>query len=300
MYDNDSKGISYTAGFFMLLAFAIAGLTLAALTGAAVWTKMTGLGTAELINGVGNPAYSNIYKVVQVINETIGYFMPAVLTALMLNRKPMRLLGFTGPINAKQWGLVVLIVGVSLLVGSALSYFNHIIPIPADWKLKFDEKEAGYMRQVKGILGLKNFGDYLIALVVMAFVPAVCEETLFRGGLQNFLARSTNRPWIAIIFVSLLFSAAHDSFYGFLFRFFLGAVLGFIYQYSGRLWLAIFAHFINNALTVTVYYLYIQQGKTPEDAMTSTTGSWWTILALPIVISLFAVFRKVSPKTRAI
>ena len=28
MYDNDSKGISYTAGFFMLIAFTIAGFVI--------------------------------------------------------------------------------------------------------------------------------------------------------------------------------------------------------------------------------------------------------------------------------
>jgi uncharacterized protein len=300
MYDNDSKGISYTAGFFMLIAFAIAGLTMASLLGGSVWTAMTGLGADQLAAGMSNPAYSNVFKSIQVINEVLGYFVPAVFVAFMLNRRPMQLLGFSTAIKARQIGLVVLIVAAALMVGNALSNFNHWIPIPADWKLKFDQKEADYALQAKAILGLKNFGDYLVAIFVMAFIPAVCEETLFRGGLQNLLARSTNRPWLAVILVSLLFSAAHDSFYGFLFRFFLGAVLGLIYQYSGRLWLAILAHFLNNALTVTVYYIYTRQGKSVDEAMNSTNTSWWTIFILPVLIIFFTLFRRISPKTRAI
>ena len=298
MYDNDSKGISYTAGFFMLIAFAIAGLTLASLLSTSVWTSMTGRDLKELLTGLSNPAYSNVFKIIQVLNEVLGYLLPAIIVAYMLHRKPLSLLGFSGRISAGQVGLVVLIVGAALVVGNALSYFNHWIPLPADWKLNFDKKEAYYMQQAKAILDLKNGGDYFIALIVMAFLPALCEETLFRGGLQNFLARSTRRPWLAILLVSLLFSAAHNSFYGFLFRFFLGAVLGLIYQYSGRLWLAVLAHFINNALTVTVYYIYTRQGKPVDEAMNVASSSWWTIFLLPVLISLFMVFKRLSPKTR--
>ncbi len=298
MYDNDSKGISYTAGFFMLIAFAIAGLTMAALLGGSVWTAMTGKSADQLVAGMTNPEYSNVFKIIQVINEFLGYFLPTIIVAFLLSRRPRQLLGFSGKINIRQVGLVVLLVGAALLVGNALSNFNHWIPLPQEYRLKFDQKEADYALQAKAILGLKGFGDYLIALFVMAFLPALCEETLFRGGLQNFLSRSTRLPWLSVILVSLLFSAAHDSFYGFLFRFFLGAVLGLIYQYSGRLWLAILAHFINNALTVTVYYIYTRQGKPVDEAMNATNSSWWTIFVLPILVLLFISFKKASVNPR--
>lgn len=128
----------------------------------------------------------------------------------------------------------------------------------------------------------------------MGFVPAFCEETLFRGGLQNFLTRSTRNPWLSVIIVSLIFSAAHFSFYGFLFRFLLGAVLGFIYYYSGNLWLSILAHFINNAFVVTVYYIYIRQGKPAAAAMAESNSSYWGLLALPVLILLFMTFKRLS------
>ena len=58
MYDNNSKGISYTAGFFMLIAFAMAGLVLAAAISIPIWEAMTGLKLTELKNNMNNPAYS--------------------------------------------------------------------------------------------------------------------------------------------------------------------------------------------------------------------------------------------------
>ncbi len=132
----------------------------------------------------------------------------------------------------------------------------------------------------------------------MAFLPALCEETLFRGGLQNFLTRGTNMPWLSIIVVSILFSLAHFSFYGFLSRFFLGIVLGALFHYSGKLWLSILAHFINNALAITVLYISTQQGKPLQEAMKQDETSFWGILAIPAVVGLFALFKKVSMRRR--
>src|SRR5437762_10427942 len=129
-----------------------------------------------------------------------------------------------------------------------------MIPITESLKLKFTKMEADYNKQVEAIIGLNNAGEYILALIIMAFLPALCEETLFRGGLQNFLTRSTRNPWLSILIVSILFSAVHFSFYGFLPRVFLGIVLGLIYYYTGSLWLSILAHFANNAIAVSQFY----------------------------------------------
>ena len=134
----------------------------------------------------------------------------------------------------------------------------------------------------------------------MAFVPALCEETLFRGGLQNFLTRGTGKPWLSIIVVSALFSLVHFSCYGFLSRFFLGIVLGALFHYSGKLWLSILAHFINNALAITVLYISIQQGKSLQEAMKQDAGSFWGILGVPVVIGLFYLFKNISARRRIV
>jgi membrane protease YdiL (CAAX protease family) len=147
---------------------------------------------------------------------------------------------------------------------------------------------------VEAIIGLNNVGEYIIALIVMAFLPALCEETLFRGGLQNFLTRSTKMPWLSIIIVSILFSLAHFSFYGFLSRLFLGAILGLLYHYSGRIWLNILAHFFNNAFAITALYVYKLQGKSLEEAISEKTSTFWGILALPIIIILLIAFKKIT------
>ena len=301
MYDSNSKGISYTAGFFMLIAFAVAGVFIAALISIPVWTGMTGQGLKEMVKGMKDPANSDAVKVIQCITAVVGFLLPAIFTAFMLNRKPFNLLGFSKKINWKQIGVVCAIMITALFVSAFLSYVNERLPISESLKLRFDKMESEYNLQVETIIGLNSFGEYILALIILAFLPALCEETLFRGGLQNFLTRSTKMPWVSILIVSILFSAAHFSFYGFLSRLFLGMILGLLYQYSGKLWLNIIAHFFNNALAITMIYALKSQGQSLKQAIGENGSSgWWGIFLLPAVIGLFIIFKKLTEQPKEI
>jgi len=298
MYDSNSKGISYTAGFFILIGFVVAALLLAGLISIPIWTSMTGTSFEKMADSLNDPAYADAYKVIQCVTAIIGFFLPAFLTAFLLNRNPMKLLGYTSQPRMGQIVLVFVIMFAGLMVSSGLSYFNNHLPISAEWKAKFDRMESDYNSGVESIISLNSFGEYLFALFILAALPAICEETLFRGGLQNFLTRSTKKPWLSILIVSILFSLAHWSYYGFLSRFFLGILLGLLYQYSGKIWLNILGHFFNNAFAITVLYIFTQQGRSLKDAINDNTESFWGIVALPVVIALLVWYYQVSKKDK--
>lgn len=299
MNDNDSKGISYGAGFFMLISFLIAGLMLSTLLSFQIWTAMTGKG----IEAYDNPAIedSTALKLIQAVLAIVAFLIPTIITAIILSRRPIKLLGFgTKGIKLSQVGLAILIMATALIFSDALSHITKMLPIPTDWKVSFEKLEDDYAGKVSVITSLNSIGDYLLALVVMAFLPAFCEEVLFRGGLQNYLTRSTKKPWLSIIIVSILFSLAHVSWFGFLSRATLGIALGAIFYYSGRLWLSILAHFLNNAFALTMVYVYTRQGKSIEDALKEETGSLWGLIALPVLILLISAFQKQSRKSNGI
>src|SRR5262249_26825209 len=178
-------------------------------------------------------------------------------------------------------------------------YFNQRIPVSPSWKITFQKLEDEYNTQVQAIMQLKTFGDYVLGLVIMGLLPALCEETLFRGGLQNFLTRWTQKPWLAILIVSILFSAVHFSFYGFLPRMFLGIVLGLIYYYTGSLWLSVLAHFFNNAIAVSQFYF---SNNTSLKQMAQENPSlplvYLGLIAIPFAVALLALLRKISPKAQ--
>lgn len=294
MYDNDSKGFSYTGAFFMLIAFAVAGLVIASLLSVPIWQGLTGRPFLEMQEGMLDPANSNVMKLIQAVTAVFGFLVPTLATAALIHKRPLALLGFTGRPAREQLGLAIAIIVVALFVSSSLSQLTRLIPIPSGMKLAFEKMEADYTRQVEAIVSLKTFTDYLLALVVMAFLPALCEEAIFRGGLQNFLSRGTGAPWMAIIVVSILFSLAHVSFYGFLSRFMLGIVLGALYYYSGKLWLSILAHFLNNGIALTALYIYTKRGQTMDQAMTDGPTSLWGLLAVPLLVWLLIYYRRNS------
>ena len=295
MYDNHSKGISYTAGFFMLIAFAIAGMIAANQINQLIWEAMTGKKFDVVINKAVQLSDSDAMNVMQAVAALLGFLIPTIITASMLIRRPFQLMGLSSGAKINQTGVSILIILTAMAISVfALAYLNRQIPLPTDWKITADQWEADYNRQAQAILNLKDGKDYFIALIVMGFLPALCEEALFRGGLQNFLTRSTGMPWLSIIVVSVIFSAVHASFYGFLPRIFLGAVLGAIFHYSGKLWLSILAHFINNGLALTLLYFSVKQGRSMEETMRQDNTSWWGILLVPALVALIMHFRKIS------
>ncbi len=101
-------------------------------------------------------------------------------------------------------------------------------------------------------------------LIVVALVPAMGEELIFRGGVQNIFMRWIKNPHVAIIITGILFSAFHVQFLGFLPRAVMGIVLGYLYYYSGSLGMSIVAHFINNGIATVAAFLY-QRGMVSED-----------------------------------
>ena len=134
MNDNDSRGISYTTGFFILVAFAVAGLVFASLLGAQIWQQMTGKGLDAMEKGMSDPANSDVMKIIQAITAIIGFFVPTVLTAALLNKRPITLLGFSArDISISQGVVVILLIGASLMVATSLSYLTNNTPIPGHW-----------------------------------------------------------------------------------------------------------------------------------------------------------------------
>jgi membrane protease YdiL (CAAX protease family) len=259
---------------------------------------MTGTSFEKMTEGMNDPAYADAFKVIQCITAVIGFFLPAFLTAFLLNKKPMKLLGYFGKPRLGQVLLVFFIMLAGLWVSSGLSYFNSHLPISPGLKHSFDKMESDYNSGVESIISLHSFPQYLFALFILAFLPAVCEETLFRGGLQNFLTRSTKMPWLSIIIVSILFSLAHWSYYGFLSRLFLGVMLGLLYHYSGKIWLNILGHFLNNAIAISALYYFTLQGKPLKEAMDENADSFWGIFALPVVIALLVWYWQISKKDK--
>ncbi len=294
MPELSEKGISYSGGFFMLIVLALGGMVLGGLLSVPVIMMMTGQTITSIADIAANPAYFRELQVMQSVSAIFGFLVPTLVSASLMSRQPLQLTGFKGAINGKQVLLTTFIIGCGIALSGSLSYASYQIPFPAEWKAWFFKLESNYMKMAVNIINVSSAFELFISLIVLALVPAVCEEALFRGGLQNYLYRGTQRFWFSVIAVSLIFSLVHFSAYGFLSRLALGIILGLLYQYSGRLWLPILAHFINNAAAVMVIWYQKSSGLSITEIMSSRDGTYLGLATIPVVIYLFILFKRAS------
>lgn len=94
-----------------------------------------------------------------------------------------------------------------------------------------------------------------ISVICVCVIPAVGEEILFRGTIQNML--QSCGPWTAIWGQALLFGAVHSFGAPMITASISGLVLGLFYTLTGDLRLNMVLHGINNAIGLAESYAYL-------------------------------------------
>ncbi|GHV47633.1 hypothetical protein FACS189499_05490 [Clostridia bacterium] len=296
-----SSKISYFGQLAILIGFAGMGIVVSSVLAVIIWMMMTHQSFTSMATDILLPAYANAAKLIQLVMSFCMFFLPAYFLSLLLSRKPLQYMQYNRKISIRQVYLVIAMVFAGLFLSGALTQLNQIIPIPHKWEVSFKAMEKAYTDGVKGMASMKNFGDYLYTLFVIAIAPAIFEETFFRGGLQNILVKWTKNAAVGIIITSIIFSAAHTSYYGFLPRFGLGIILGYIYYYGKNIWLNILLHFLNNGFAVTMLYFATKNGQLKEDALDDTTFPWYIgIAAVIALVALFKYFKQVTPTQQSL
>jgi uncharacterized protein len=294
MIEYESKSLSPAAAFFILLGLTGAGLIIGGLVGIGVWVAMTGKSIFNLEKDMLNPLYTNAARVMQIISVFFMFFLPAVVTARIMSRSPFKWLGYKEGFNGKQFITVIIILAACLPLVGALGELNQAIPLSKGLETIAKKFEDNYSKEAEALATIRSFPELIFSMIVMALLPAVFEETFFRGGAQQLLIAWFKKPMVAIIVASIFFSAMHISWYGFLPRLALGMVLGLIFYYSRSIWLNMVLHFLNNAIAVGYMYYLSTHNKPVKDAMDDSGPIWIGIPAIIVVALLFRFFQQVS------
>ncbi len=300
---SNKPQLNYLSQLAILLGLIGVGAIIGSLIAAGMWQAMTGGSIFNMEKDMLNPAFTNAARWIQLVAAAFMFLVPAFVFAIIVNRKLLQHLGFSTVISLHQLLLIVVLAFAAMALSGALGTLNEMIPISAKWEVKFKKAEEMYNQQVLVMAKMNNWKDYIFALVVIALAPAIFEEVLFRGALQklfiNWFGNTTTKAILAIAVTSIIFSAVHFSFYGFLARAGLGMVLGLIFYYSRNIWLSILLHFINNGIAVTALFVLSRNGKNPEAALKENFPWWYGIIALSIVVTIFIGFKKESEQIGA-
>jgi uncharacterized protein len=247
------------------------------------------------------PENVGMARAMQVISTFLLMFIPAVLWSFICNGKNMLWLGFSKHINVFQILLGFMIIFSAAVASSPLGDLSkNIIAYFPSIDAVAKKLENLYTEQAMALSNLKSLQEYIIALFIMAFFPAMFEEVFFRGTMQNLLVKWLKNPIVAIVITSLIFSLIHSSIYLFLSRAALGFVLGLMYYKTKNIWVNIIAHFLNNAFALTA--LYTMKAKTGKvDLEKIDPHVHWSIglLGVVVLVGLFIMLTKYSAKNKA-
>ena len=206
-----------------------------------------------------NPTTLFALKYFQIVNQIGVFIVPAILFVFLTDDHFFSYLGLNKGLKKFSifFGIIALIV--------SLPFINWLVVINGEMHLPaFLEQIESWMRQSEesakiltdAFLSTTSWGGFIVNLVMIGGLAAVGEELIFRGILVRLFKEWTGNIHLAVFIPALLFSALHLQFYGFFGRMALGMVLGYLFVFSGSLWVPILVHFFNNSMAVILSFMF--------------------------------------------
>jgi len=250
----------------------------------------------EIFNHASNPIYIGALKFIQFFNSIGLFVIPPFLYVLYIKEKPLDFLNLKKSVHIRTIIFLALIYVISIPAMEWLITFNSKLDLPdsliqlEQWMKAAEERAA---EVTKAFLVMNGIGDLVINLIIIAIIPAIGEELLFRGILQRQINLWSKNGHLAVWLAAFIFSAIHLQFYGFLPRLILGALFGYFYLWSNNLWVPIIAHFINNASAVMIsYYMGTPETDIQLEAMNQNGSEMYVIISLVILFLTLKRFRE--------
>lgn len=293
---KDKEENSAYVQLLILAGYTLAGVILTTVLGFIILIAIYGMGVLSNPNNLmgENSKYLDGLKIFQIVVSIGMFLLPPLFLAITERQKISEFYGFKKPVLVLLI-LVFLVMLFSMPIMEYSAILNQKMHLP-EWLKPIEQwmrqKEDEAARATVMLLTVRQPYDFVVNLVMIAIVPAIAEELMFRGGVQRSLMKMFNNQHVAIWITAIIFSAIHMQFFGFFPRLFLGALFGYIYVWTKSLWYTMFAHFLNNGYAVCMA-LYMQKHNMPLDAADNSSNfPWYGCLLSFIFTALLLVYLK--------
>ena len=226
----------------------------------------------ELYLGMGNTKYMLVYAVVYATAMGLPMILSSLLFRQPLNPfRPHKKVGAGTAIPALLLGMAMC-MAANLVASSVMSFLSMFgIKMP-DMPSMLEHTPV----------------SLLLNLLVIAVLPALLEEMMFRGYILQVL-----RPYgdgMAILVSSLLFGLMHGNVLQIPFAILVGLALCYIVVQTDNIWLAVGLHFLNNAFSVLLDYFTM--GMPEAESSKIITLAFLIIGAVGLLSTLIAVLSR--------
>ncbi len=194
-----------------------------------------------------------------------GQILFILLPALVFSKLIYEDVGKIIRLRIPDWTEIILfIVGIGILTPLLQSYLyiqNYYIELWAkhsesinSLKTFFDSLNELVDKTYGNLLKASGVPELLFVVIIVAVVPAISEEVLFRGFIQRSFELKI-KPFIAALVTAVFFSLYHFNPYGLIPLAILGFYFGFAAYTSKTLLIPVLLHFLNNFTAVMLYYI---------------------------------------------
>jgi membrane protease YdiL (CAAX protease family) len=299
MIKTTTKQLHPSVQFVIFILITIGVIGAGYLIGAAAVIGLYGIDTILDIAKLNltNPNVANALWIIQILSTTIPIFVASVIFANLIVKNPKEYLKPTQKIPGLLWLVVFCVMVISTPLIECLSNFNQKLVLP-----HFLDGVQRWMRETENqaikltavLLQMKTIPSMIFKLIVVGLLTAIVEEFMFRGVIQTIFIKWTKNYHVAIWVTAALFSAFHMEFFGFLPRMMLGVLFGYFVTWSGSIWTAVWAHFINNGTAVVASYMF--QNKmvkiNPDDQHIFNWGTY--LFSLIFILFLLYLYRNIA------
>jgi len=244
-----------------------------------------------------HPNNLDLSRFMQLGSQLGLFLLPPVIMAFLVSTKPFGWLGFGGRVSSAHWiaGISMLFVALPFL--HWLAGINELIVLPEglsgieQW-MRRQEDAAEVITQ--RFLDVDKFVWLLFNLIMIAVIPGIGEEMVFRSVLQPVFSKGFRNVHLGIFFTAVVFAAMHLQFYGFLPRLVLGMFMGYAFFLSGSIWLPVVMHTVNNGAAVLVHYLHFNgfSDVSLEDAASFSGSPFYVLLSAALTVLCLIVMVK--------
>lgn len=243
------------------------------------------------LNNFSDPQNIAVLKYFQTV-QAIGLFIiPPFILGYLFEGNMIGYLYLNRNLRFSSFVLVVILMFAMSPFVNFIGELNSNMSFP-HWMSGVEEWMRGKENQATEIteafLNVKTISGLAFNLFMVALIPALGEEFLFRGVVQKIFTRMTRSTHWGIWISAILFSAMHVQFFGFVPRLLLGALFGYLLVWSGSMWLPILGHFLNNALAVVGMFLIKNEmiSSSVEEYGSTENSYYAAILSMLIVVFL--------------
>lgn len=273
---NFLKGIFHTKPLISKLIIVFAILIFCISIGSAI--------SILLSQGIANEII--MLKTSQVVLAVFSFIIPVFVCAYIFDKNITQFLSLSPRVCRLFYILSAAIIVIAIPSINFIAEWNSKLTLPecfAGIEQWMQQQETKNTALTERFLSTSSWIGLLANLFVMAILPAFSEELFFRGLLQKTFTQRFGIH-VGIWLSAILFSAVHLQFYGFFPRMFLGAMFGYFVYWSGSIFPAIAAHFINNAIVVLV--AFFGENNTETLSQFGTNKQWFVALASFVICSL--------------